>query len=81
MQCTMSRFSSWVGEAIGAKFLAQGNKSRKTPSRNQAWVPNVEPHVYQADAQTTGLLLECICSGAKIMQKDLYFRYLFDCDN
>jgi len=44
--------------AKDAKFLAHGNNSsRKVPARNRTQAPNLEPHNYQADAQSTGLLM------------------------
>ena len=44
--------------AMGVKFLAQGNNSsRKVPAENRTRAPGLEPHDYQTDAQTTGLLL------------------------
>ena len=47
-----------MAEAMGVKFLAQGNNSsRKVPAENRTRAPGLEPHDYQTDAQTTGLLL------------------------
>jgi len=44
-----SWFNSWVAEAIGVKFLDQGNNSSR-------WASNLEPYDYQADA-----LAVCYC--------------------
>jgi len=47
-----------MAEEMEVRFLAQGNNSnREIPAGNQTRTPSVEPHNYQADAQTTGLLL------------------------
>jgi len=40
----LSRFNSWVAEAMGVKFLAQRNKAAESPN----WVSNLEPCDYQA---------------------------------
>ena len=42
----------------GKVFFAQeNNSSRKDPAGNQTQTPSLEPHDYQAGAQTIGLLL------------------------
>jgi len=48
-----SRFNNWIAEAMGVKFLAQGNNSSRKP---QMLASNLEPYDYQADA-----LAVCYC--------------------
>jgi len=38
--------NSWEAEAMGVKFVAQGNNSNRIPD----WASNLEPYNYQADA-------------------------------
>jgi len=47
----MSRFNSWVAEAMGVKFLAQGNNSSR-----KSW-PGIEPRTLRLPGRCPGNLL------------------------
>ena len=48
----MSRFNSWVAEAMGESFLPKETTVAESPDRES----NLEPYDYQADALATLLL-------------------------
>jgi len=56
-----------VAEAMGVKFLAQGNNSSKNPNRES----NLGRYDYQADA-----LAACYCLPTYIARKEFLWRNL-----
>ena len=51
-----SQFNSWVAEAMGVKFFAQGNNSI---AESPDWASHREPYDYQADALALARVFMC----------------------